>query len=871
MIFKAKSLRRRYSAFIARVPQFLTDLTTSTPVSRYGWLFMLALCAFSTFFIDLRLATKSGILLGSNTDAVSAHYPFRDFIHVCIKHGIFPLWNPHMFNGIPLQTGLRPVLNPWLLLTYLSPNIETEMRWAVFVHLFWAHLGGVLWLRSWNFSPMASWLGSLVVAFTGFQLGHLYAGHYDVMSALAWVPWVLWSHRLALTRAGIGWTGLAIGLFLLLMSCGHYHVIYLSLWYLGAEFVITVVGGRWGATSAWDFGNIWAGERTERERWGWLLLRGLLRILCIGVAVGGLNCWQLLPTLETVSNSVRGEASYENAIQFGSPPQSWLTMVVPHIFQGSVEIIPWCGWVVWEGQAFVGIIALMLVAYGIFQSPSSQWRCHVLVAVLAHWLALGQYGGLFKLYFHLDPLVGIFRVPSRFLWPATLATAWLVANGAQALFDQKFQLKILTKRFYMGLLGAATTIWVVMFYQNGNAGWWQNFLAGCAVYDESKQGIPSDFSTLLALTWTRYSSTLFWMGAFFYVLVRIPQRFKMLAISGMMLIEHGQFFRTYQHLAPADSLDLSPEVLEFVRDHPTSDRYCSEPSLGWQNHFAAYGLSEVNGYDNIMGIDYARQVLRQVGLSPGTFITVYANPHPCVLHRIQSCRNYVSTIDYIKQPTPDTNRYVGMNQVAVQNSALFFYQDPQALPRAYFVPGIRAMDRPGRGLVELAEHWDRTKANANVSKQTRDDMQTEAQKLGFSLHEATAVPSESEARVGRPFVDPNKVTIHCRNAAPGALILTDAPWPGWHAKVDGKDTPIFASESDLHRAVLLPAGEHTVEFNYWPERLTLGIELSLRCLAALTGIFCIGLVVSHFRQKTSDKPAENSKQKKKQPGLNDPN
>ena len=857
---KVKALFRRCSAFIARIPRFVGDLTKSNPVSRSGWLFMLALCVFSTFFVELRLATKSGILLGSNTDAVSTHYPFRDFIHTCIKHGVFPLWNPHIFNGLPMQTGLRPVLNPWLLLTYLSPNIETEMRWAVFTHLFWTHLGALLWLRTWNFSPLACWFGSLVVTFTGFQLGHLYAGHYDILSTLAWVPWLLWSHRLALTRAGTGWTGLAVGLFLVLMSCGHYHLIYLSLWYLMAEFVITTAGGRWGATSAWNFGKVWAGPRPDTERPGWHLFRGLLRIGVIGIAVGGLNCWQLLPTLETVANSVRGQSSYEDAIQFGSPPQAWLTMLVPHLFQGSVEIVPWCGWPVWEGQAFMGIISLLLVMYGLLQSPSSQWRCHLLIAILAHWLALGQFGGLFKLYYHLDPLVGIFRVPSRFLWPATLATAWLAANGAQALFDHKFTWKPATRRFFSVLLTLAVCVWLFIFYQNGYAGWWQSFLAGVAVYDESKQGIPADFSTLLALTWTRYSSSVFWLASFVYVMVRVPQRFKLRILCALMLIELGQFSRTYQHLAPADSLDLSPEVLEFVRDHATSDRYSSEPGLGWQNHFAAYGLSEVNGYDNIMGIDYARQVLRSIGLPPGTLITVYSYPHPCFLHSIQSCKNYVSTVNYVKKNTPDTHLYVGTAMIHADNSALYFYQDPEAVRRAYFVPGVRAMDKPGQGMAELAEHWERTKINANVTKQTRDTIQAEAQKLGFKLGEAKTPPLPSDSSVGRAWVDPNRVVIECNNRVPGMLILTDAPWPGWHAKVDGRETPIFASECDLHRSVILPPGKHIVEFSYWPDRLTIGIDLSQKCLAALAGIFCLGWVISRLHGRSLSKSQPKTKE-----------
>ncbi|MBI5613736.1 YfhO family protein [Candidatus Gottesmanbacteria bacterium] len=67
---------------------------------------------------------------------------------------------------------------------------------------------------------------------------------------------------------------------------------------------------------------------------------------------------------------------------------------------------------------------------------------------------------------------------------------------------------------------------------------------------------------------------------------------------------------------------------------------------------------------------------------------------------------------------------------------------------------------------------------------------------------------------------------------PGLFALTDNFYPGWHAKVDGKETEIFRANYSF-RAVVLDKGEHTVEFIYKPQSLRNGVILSLFSLLVL--------------------------------------
>ena len=57
--------------------------------------------------------------------------------------------------------------------------------------------------------------------------------------------------------------------------------------------------------------------------------------------------------------------------------------------------------------------------------------------------------------------------------------------------------------------------------------------------------------------------------------------------------------------------------------------------------------------------------------------------------------------------------------------------------------------------------------------------------------------------------------------------------PGWLAKVDGSHVPL---QGALWREVDLPAGEHTVEFNYVPPGLMMGMALGVPAWLLLVGL-----------------------------------
>jgi hypothetical protein len=69
---------------------------------------------------------------------------------------------------------------------------------------------------------------------------------------------------------------------------------------------------------------------------------------------------------------------------------------------------------------------------------------------------------------------------------------------------------------------------------------------------------------------------------------------------------------------------------------------------------------------------------------------------------------------------------------------------------------------------------------------------------------------------------PNRLEIETRNPAQSFLVLSEVYYDGWEARVDGQPTKIYRTNYTL-RGVVVPPGEHHVEFVYRPRSFRLGL------------------------------------------------
>ena len=70
------------------------------------------------------------------------------------------------------------------------------------------------------------------------------------------------------------------------------------------------------------------------------------------------------------------------------------------------------------------------------------------------------------------------------------------------------------------------------------------------------------------------------------------------------------------------------------------------------------------------------------------------------------------------------------------------------------------------------------------------------------------------------------VEIAVDASVPCMLVLADAYYPGWQATIDGDPATIYPAYYAL-RAVAVPAGTHSVRFEYTPKSFWIGYGISV--------------------------------------------
>ena len=83
--------------------------------------------------------------------------------------------------------------------------------------------------------------------------------------------------------------------------------------------------------------------------------------------------------------------------------------------------------------------------------------------------------------------------------------------------------------------------------------------------------------------------------------------------------------------------------------------------------------------------------------------------------------------------------------------------------------------------------------------------------------------------------EPDRVEVRVDAPRDGYLVLADAAYPGWRARVDG-DPAVIETANAFFRAIPVTAGRHAVVFSFEPTSWTAGVGISVLALLGWTGL-----------------------------------
>lgn len=384
-----------------------------------------------TLLFFWKIALTNLILAG--LDVFTYFYPYKAYAAEAIRQGSLPLWNPYLFMGVPFLANIQSAtLYPLNLPLYWLP-VPKMVSYSIVLHVF---LGGaftyLLGRRVLGFGAWGGFVAGTTFAFGGFVAAQV--EHVNQLNVLVWLPLILWLFHRSYTGRGLFYpflTGLFIGVQFL---GGHAQSSYINLFVLGGYALYLSIGQ--------ESKSGWSALRFADSARG--VARGLGLFAIVVALGGGLAAFQLLPTYELSSLSIRGAGlSYRQAVSFSLHPGILLRSLLP-----SLEDSPFSEYI-----AYVGIVPLSLALLGIWRRGRRQEALFfIALSAVGVFLALGIYNPLYYALYRLLPGLNLFRAPARWLYLYAFGMAVLAGLGVEELASLSDARPATPKRLGLGIL-----------------------------------------------------------------------------------------------------------------------------------------------------------------------------------------------------------------------------------------------------------------------------------------------------------------------------------------------------------------------------------------------------------------------------------
>ena len=311
--------------------------------------------------------------------------------------------------GSPLAAD--PMSGLWYLPTWLVNLFPTAASFnlVIIFHLILAGVGMALFLKREGLSDFSALVGGLVFELTPKIWAHFGAGHYTIVMAVCWTPWLLFAQK-EFILSEYSWKrllfpGIVFGLIIL---SNPVWAPYAALIWVAYALAAGLHNRK---IQAAEVHNLWLLK---------IMGGGIIQVLLALLISAPL--W--LPLNEFTQLSSRVLMTVSDRLIYSLPPADLLNLLIPNI--GGMQ-----EWVV-----YLGVFPLFLILLALWKNKKHPltlfWG---IVAGISLLISLGSNLPLVSVIYRL-PLFNLLRVPPKFYFLACLAAAVLCAFGFESLVSR---------------------------------------------------------------------------------------------------------------------------------------------------------------------------------------------------------------------------------------------------------------------------------------------------------------------------------------------------------------------------------------------------------------------------------------------------
>jgi membrane protein YfhO len=750
--------------------------------------------------------------LGANfeaADAVVVFQPFFEYSHDAFPD--IPLWNPNLMAGRPfLADAQSAVFSPFTIPAYVLP-LSKALGVMALLKLFVAAFGTYLFGRALGMRFGGALLAGIVFAFGTFFVVWL---PWPLTNVFPLLPWLLLATELLIRRPEpLPAAGLA-ALVALQFFGGHpetsFHFMFVTVVY----FVARLLQRRW---------------REGRRA----LVRPTVTFGLALAAGGALAAVVLLPLAELLLHSA--DLAHRQDSAPTQLDERFLGAFFLNDYWGRPTQQPLVPFVSNRGL-YAGGITLMLGAVGLVLRPKAT---RVGFAVFAGLILVAIMG--------VEPFAWFLQLPGfasahngRMVVFVLFALAMLAGWGLDELSSRSaaFPRRNVALAAAVALF-CVPVVWMVVA-GTLHPGQLKPALKLAWLFDDQRPLNPLAAVSGATVATIRLSALLQWLPLAGAGLLLIGVRLLDIRPRGWVLpagafvalavvVLVADLFRANMGFNPAIPIDHAEQpatgAVRYLQSQ-TPNRFAGLDSKRNLHPLPPdlanrYGLYDARGYDYPVVKRYDTWWRATAG--PPEFFSVPTAEAMDTAGAIRGM-SLLSVADVLQDPTDPPSKLPGL-KLAYSGPDARVYKNENALPRTFLVGRQQVVD------------------GGDAALAATKDAAFDARRVAVTEREVPGIATTGGADVGTARLDHyggERVVAKAAAKRRSLLVLTDVYYPGWKAKVDGKDAPIERVDY-LLRGVVVPAGTHEVEFSYEPASWRVGWIMSLLALAGLAIVVVVGL------------------------------
>lgn len=815
-------------------------------------MYLLSVIYFSPIFFDNKDLPQG--------DDLSSSCMVKDARDLRAEDGIGSEWSNGMFCGMPTTTVSGQScgfdLNIFAkIANFMRLGLPDHTAGILFLYL----IGFYIFMVCMGADAWFALLGAIAYAFASYNIIIIHAGHVTKGLAMAFVAPMIGGVILCFRKKYIPGFLLTLVFLGCLISRSHVQIDYYAALMVGCVGIAYLI-----------YYIIAAVRKTEKFS-SFLKSAGLL-IVAAGLAVLP-SVGNLYPTAKYSKDTMRGgaeltitpeqqqssatpnagglEIDYAYAWSYGK--METFTQLVPNLYGGGYTMLEksdptmrelrdagygspylptyWGAQPFTEGPVYVGAIVCFLFILGLFvvKGPEKWWI--IAATVVSFILAWGNnFMAVNEWLFHHLPMYNKFRTPSMALVIAGIAMPMLGMFALKDIFTQKIDKKSAWKYTYISFFISAGLCILLMiigktafsFTGVGDAGFKQQLAS--AGFDQGRIddiiGILVNYRESMLMK-DACRSLIFIALAFGMLWLYLKDHIKKewiltCSLAVFVLIDMWGVDKRYLNESNFErkkkirnSVEMTATDEQILQDKDINYRVINLSTNTFNESLTSYYHKSVGGYS-------PAKLRRYQDL-----IDFYiANDMQNAMSAIINAQGNMAMVDPNAYPILNmlNTKYFILPLNSGQTMPML---NPYSQGNAWFVKDVKMVDNPDEEILALGN--TDLRSTAIIDKRFAEDVTAQ----NFTTDSANTIVNT--------LCKPNHLTYKTSAQTPQLAVFSEIYYDrdgwknhkedGWEVTIDGKQVPLFRANYVL-RAMMIPAGEHEIDFKFVPYTRFLGHKVS---------------------------------------------